>query len=53
MTPLPSKTIKAICDAGWTQWGTSCYKHEKTTTVTLHMNKHQAIAKCIPLENLG
>ena len=47
MPALPTKTIKAICDKGWTQWGTSCYKLETTTVNTLPINKHQAIAKLI------
>ena len=35
MATLPTVTPIAICDAGWTQWGTSCYKLE-TTVVSAH-----------------
>ena len=42
MPALPTVTIKPICDVGWTQWGTSCYKLE-TTVVSICRKNHRII----------
>ena len=42
MPALPTVTIKPICDVGWTQWGTSCYKLE-TTVVSICRKNHTII----------